>query len=44
MEELLNSAIGFLNAASFFVTDEDFRETLQDLHGLISDVQRSGNG
>ena len=39
VEELLNSAIGFLNAASSFVTDEDFRETPQDLRGLISDVR-----
>jgi paraquat-inducible protein B len=39
VEELLTSAIDFLNAASSFVSDEDFREAPQDLRGLISDVR-----
>ena len=38
IEELLNSAIDFLNAAEAFVSDEDLRETPQDVRTLLSDL------
>ena len=38
IEELLNSAIGFLDAAEAFVSDEDLRETPQDVRTLLSDL------
>ena len=39
IEELLNSAITFLNAAERLVSDEDLRETPQDVRALLADVQ-----
>jgi len=39
IEELLNSAIDFLNSAEAFVSDEDLRETPQDLRALLGDVR-----
>lgn len=38
VEELLTSAIDFLNAASSFVSDEDLRETPEDLRRLMADI------
>ena len=37
--ELLNSAIMFLNSARSFVTDEDLRETPQDVRALLAELQ-----
>ncbi len=39
IEELLNSAISFLNSAEALVSDEDLRETPQDVRLLLSDLQ-----
>ncbi|KIN76177.1 intermembrane transport protein PqiB [Sulfitobacter mediterraneus] len=39
IEELLNSAISFLNSAEALVTDEDLRETPQDLRLLLAELQ-----
>ena len=39
IEELLNSAILFLDSAEALISDEDLRETPQDLRGLLSDVR-----
>ncbi|WP_370399725.1 MlaD family protein [Sulfitobacter sp. JB4-11] len=39
IEELLNSAITFLDSAEAFVSDEDLRETPQDLRVLLADLQ-----
>ncbi len=39
IEELLNSAIEFLDSAEAFVSDEDLRETPQDLRALLGDVR-----
>lgn len=39
IEELLDSAIGFLDNATAFVTSEDFRETPGELRGLLSDAR-----
>ena len=38
IEELLNSAISFLNSAEALVADEDLRETPQDLRLLLAEV------
>ena len=39
IEDLLDSAIGFLDNATAFVTSEDFRETPGDLRGLLADAR-----
>ncbi|MEM9966460.1 MAG: MlaD family protein [Pseudomonadota bacterium] len=39
IEELLESAITFLNAAETFVADDDLREAPQDLRALLGDLQ-----
>jgi paraquat-inducible protein B len=39
IEELLNSAITFLNAAERLVTDEDLRGAPQDVRALLADVR-----
>jgi paraquat-inducible protein B len=39
IEELLNSAISFLNSAEALVTNEDLRETPQDLRLLLAELQ-----
>lgn len=39
IEELLNSAINFLDSAEAFVSDEDLRETPQDLRMLLGELQ-----
>jgi len=39
IEELLNSAIGFMNSAQAFISDPDLRATPQDLRGLMEDVR-----
>lgn len=39
IEELLNSAINFLDSAEAFVSDEDLRETPQDLRLLLGELQ-----
>ena len=39
IEELLNSAINFLDSAEAFVSDEDLRETPQDLRALLGELQ-----
>ncbi len=39
IEELLNSAIQFLDSAEAFVSNEDLRETPQDVRALLSDVR-----
>jgi paraquat-inducible protein B len=39
IEELLQSAIGFLDNATAFVTSEDIRETPGELRGLLSEVR-----
>lgn len=39
VEELLNSAIRFLDSAEAFVSDEDLRETPQDVRALLGDVR-----
>ncbi len=39
IEELLNSAIRFLDSAEAFVSDEDLRETPQDVRALLGDVR-----
>ncbi len=38
IEELLNSAISFMNAAQSLVMDEDLRETPQDLRQLLAEI------
>ncbi len=38
IEELLNSAITFLNSAEAFVSDEDLRETPQDVRTLLGEL------
>lgn len=38
IEELLNSAITFLNSAEALVADEDLRETPQDVRALLAEV------
>ncbi len=38
VEQLLTSAIDFLNAASSFVSDEDLREAPQELRRLMADI------
>lgn len=39
IEELLNSAISFLNSADDFVSNEDLRETPGDLRSLLGELQ-----
>ncbi|MEO3416953.1 MlaD family protein [Roseovarius sp. CAU 1744] len=39
VEELLNSAIDFLDSAKVLVSDEDLREMPQDLRALLADVR-----
>lgn len=39
IEELLNSAIGFLQSAQSFMASEDLRETPQEVRGLLADVR-----
>jgi paraquat-inducible protein B len=39
IEELLNSAISFLNAAETLVSNEDLRETPQDVRQLLADMR-----
>ncbi|MGB7244221.1 MAG: MlaD family protein [Sulfitobacter sp.] len=39
IEELLGSAIGFLNSAQALLTDEDLRETPGEVRGLLGDVR-----
>lgn len=39
IEDLLDSAIGFLDNATAFVTSEDFRETPGELRGLLADTR-----
>ena len=39
IEELLNSAIDFLDSGTAFVTSEDVRETPGELRGLLSDAR-----
>ena len=39
VEELLNSAIQFLDSAEAFVSDESLRETPQEVRALLSDVR-----
>ncbi|MCI2393265.1 MlaD family protein [Aliiroseovarius sediminis] len=39
IEELLDSAIGFLESANAFISDEDLRETPQDVRALLGDVR-----
>ncbi|WP_187431915.1 hypothetical protein ROLI_042450 [Roseobacter fucihabitans] len=39
IEELLNSAIGFMQSAQAFVMSEDLREMPEDLRGLLGDVR-----
>ncbi|WP_299848287.1 MlaD family protein [uncultured Roseovarius sp.] len=39
VEELLNSAIQFLDSAEAFVSDEDLRETPQDVRALLDEVR-----
>ena len=38
IEELLNSAIGFLNSADRLISDENLRETPQDVRTLLGDL------
>ncbi|KKL00981.1 hypothetical protein LCGC14_2627630, partial [marine sediment metagenome] len=38
IEELLSSAISFLNSAEAFVSDEDLRETPQDVRALLGEL------
>ncbi|MFC6582562.1 hypothetical protein [Sulfitobacter aestuariivivens] len=38
IEELLNSAISFLNSAEGLINDEDLRETPQDVRVLLADI------
>ena len=38
IEELLNSAISFLNSAEAFVSDDDLRETPQDVRALLGEL------
>lgn len=40
IEELLNSAIEFLDSAEAFISDEDLRETPQDVRALLGDVRQ----
>ena len=39
IEHLLNSAIDFLNSAEAFISDEDLRETPQDVRALLGDLR-----
>lgn len=39
IEELLNSAIGFLQSAQAFMTSEDLRETPQEVRALLGDLR-----
>lgn len=39
IEELLNSAITFLDSAESFVSSDDLRQTPSDVRGLVSDLQ-----
>ena len=39
IEELLNSAITFLDSAEALISDEDLRNTPTDLRGLLADLQ-----
>ena len=39
IEDLLNSAIGFMDNATAFVTSEDMRETPGELRGLLSEAR-----
>ncbi len=39
IEELLNSAISFLNSAEALIADEDLRETPQDVRELLAEVK-----
>lgn len=39
IEELLNSAIGFMQSAEAFMTSDDLRETPQEIRALLGDVR-----